>query len=231
MLGKRFLYLTVVAPAGKDKWGALMWHCECECGKKIVTRGTSLRSKNTTSCGTCSQLGTDYIGQKFGFLKIIGKTLRVSNNSRRNYYLICECECGEVKQIIQSSITKGITTSCGCKLGESIRRKVLGRNNHNFKHGKWQDRQYRNAMTRNYYARKRGNGGAHTWEDIEQLLIEQNYKCFYCKKALTNYHVDHKMPVSKGGRNDKGNLCCACPSCNLKKKDKTAEEFMSVIHS
>lgn len=64
-------------------------------------------------------------------------------------------------------------------------------------------------------------------EDI--LWEEQKGKCFYCKSKLDIFHVDHKIPLSRGGLHDENNLCLACPSCNLKKHAKTEEEFRKVI--
>lgn len=45
--------------------------------------------------------------------------------------------------------------------------------------------------------------------------------CAYCVKPLPpNFHVDHVVPLSKGGTNERSNLVAACPSCNLRKSDK-----------
>jgi hypothetical protein len=54
-------------------------------------------------------------------------------------------------------------------------------------------------------------------------------KCFYCNDQLTiddEWHIEHKQPKSKGGTNDIENLVPACKSCNLKKHNKTAKEFL-----
>lgn len=42
---------------------------------------------------------------------------------------------------------------------------------------------------------------------------------------LRRWHVDHKQPVIRGGTDDLENLVPACSSCNLRKHDKTEEEF------
>lgn len=54
-------------------------------------------------------------------------------------------------------------------------------------------------------------------------------KCFYCDDQLTiddEWHIEHKQPKSKGGTNDIENLVPSCKSCNLKKHNKTAKEFL-----
>jgi 5-methylcytosine-specific restriction endonuclease McrA len=43
-----------------------------------------------------------------------------------------------------------------------------------------------------------------------------------------SYHVDHKQPVSRGGSNWPENLAVTCPTCNLRKSDKTEAEFRFV---
>lgn len=55
---------------------------------------------------------------------------------------------------------------------------------------------------------------------IQELLLESNGVCFYCKTTIDKYHIDHYMPLSKGGSNEKSNLRISCPTCNIKKGSK-----------
>lgn len=48
---QRFGRLTVLALAGKDSNGFVMWHCRCDCGNESTVRTNSLRSGHTVSCG------------------------------------------------------------------------------------------------------------------------------------------------------------------------------------
>lgn len=50
MVGQRFGRLEVSAPVDNEKRGAY-WLCVCDCGRTTVTRGASLRSGHTKSCG------------------------------------------------------------------------------------------------------------------------------------------------------------------------------------
>lgn len=58
-------------------------------------------------------------------------------------------------------------------------------------------------------------------------------RCYYCGAILesrySGWHVDHGFPVSKGGQNHFGNLEPCCPTCNLKKGNKTVEEFREYL--
>lgn len=55
--------------------------------------------------------------------------------------------------------------------------------------------------------------------------------CFYCKKPTTkkNRHVDHYIPLSRGGSDTIKNLRVACKSCNCKKCNKMPREFMRLL--
>jgi hypothetical protein len=49
--GQRFGRLVAIGPTGTAANGPATWDCVCDCGAKLVMRGTSLRSGNTRSCG------------------------------------------------------------------------------------------------------------------------------------------------------------------------------------
>lgn len=68
-------------------------------------------------------------------------------------------------------------------------------------------------------ARLRGAKGAHTGEQLKDLLVKQRFKCACgCKRSIKNrYHVDHHMPLALGGSNDISNIQLLHPICNLKK--------------
>lgn len=52
--------------------------------------------------------------------------------------------------------------------------------------------------------------------------------CSWCGKetSIGNRHGDHVIPLSKGGKHCIDNLCCACKSCNLHKREMMPEEFI-----
>ena len=81
------------------------------------------------------------------------------------------------------------------------------------------------AYTLNRQARKAGNGGGHTGEDVRAQLERQGGRCFYCRKKVDAYHEDHVIPLAKGGSNGPENLVIACPTCNLRKGAKHPMDF------
>jgi len=56
-------------------------------------------------------------------------------------------------------------------------------------------------------------------------------RCYLCGKLIPkgHRHVDHIMPLSKGGAHRPSNLAAACDTCNLSKHDKTPEEIGVLI--
>lgn len=53
------------------------------------------------------------------------------------------------------------------------------------------------------------------------LKEKQENKCVYCKTDISlKFHVDHIIPLSKGGKHEKDNIQILCPSCNVRKSNK-----------
>lgn len=81
---------------------------------------------------------------------------------------------------------------------------------------------------RNRKARVRNAEGTHTAADVTALFESQNGKCVGCETDLAaGYHVDHIVPIARGGSNWPGNLQLLCPFCNLSKKDKLMDEWLA----
>jgi len=79
-------------------------------------------------------------------------------------------------------------------------------------------------------ARKQGNGGTHTSADIQRAGDSQNWVCWWRGPGCTvycrdKYHVDHLIPIARGGHNDPSNIVISCPHCNDSKGAKTPDEF------
>jgi len=74
-------------------------------------------------------------------------------------------------------------------------------------------------------------GGEVTLEELDNLMIEQDYKCANCKDELTdeNKHMDHKIPIALKGTGDIGNIQWLCDYCNLSKNDKHPDLWAKVV--
>lgn len=66
-------------------------------------------------------------------------------------------------------------------------------------------------------------------DDIRyNVLKRDNYTCQICgvtAKDGAKLHVDHIIPVSKGGTNEMSNLQTLCDRCNIGKSNKTDDDF------
>lgn len=75
-------------------------------------------------------------------------------------------------------------------------------------------------------ARLVGATGSYTRDDVRGLLRLYGRTCFYCSTALTKFHVDHFVPLARGGSNAPENLRLSCPTCNYSKGARMPWEWM-----
>ncbi len=62
-------------------------------------------------------------------------------------------------------------------------------------------------------------------EALNELRDRQDNKCFHCGcdldyEGVNTVHLDHLIPLSKGGPHTLKNVCWSCSLCNLRKNDK-----------
>lgn len=89
-------------------------------------------------------------------------------------------------------------------------------------------RMYKRAATNKRRSLFLNAEGFYTTKDIEEIYNSQDGKCYYCKKDVGHkFHIDHYVPLSKGGTNNPDNLVISCPSCNLRKSNKMPEDFIN----
>lgn len=76
--------------------------------------------------------------------------------------------------------------------------------------------------------RERKADGCHSTQDILRQYEEQDGKCYWGGGDLiSDYHVDHYIPLIRGGSNDPENIVLSCPYHNLSKNNKLPSEFLS----
>ena len=109
LTGQRFGMLTAVQPTEKRQGGAVIWECQCDCGKTAFVLANHLRDGRTRSCG-CLKKG-NITGQRFGKLVAIRRT-----DERREGSIVweCLCDCGKTAFVPVARLQAGRTRSCGC---------------------------------------------------------------------------------------------------------------------
>jgi 5-methylcytosine-specific restriction endonuclease McrA len=86
------------------------------------------------------------------------------------------------------------------------------------------------AQESNRRARKRSAEGRHTAAETAEIRHAQKGRCAYCKTKLGGGgHLDHIVPLAKGGSNWPSNLQWLCRPCNLRKNDKDPIDFAKQI--
>ena len=69
--------------------------------------------------------------------------------------------------------------------------------------------------------KRRGASGHHTSADVQRLFDRQRGQCALCGVSIyAGFHVDHRMPICRGGSNNPDNLQLLCARCNLRKGSK-----------
>jgi len=83
------------------------------------------------------------------------------------------------------------------------------------------------AHAMNRRARKQSSEGFHSAADISRIRRAQRDNCACCRVKLNGGgHVDHIIPLSRGGSNWANNLQLLCEKCNLSKHKRDPIEFM-----
>lgn len=68
--------------------------------------------------------------------------------------------------------------------------------------------------------------GHYTGEDVRTQFERQKGHCYYCHEKLGDkYHVDHIVPLARGGSNWPENIVIACRHCNESKGAKLPHEW------
>lgn len=83
-----------------------------------------------------------------------------------------------------------------------------------------------NAARDRRRAKEAGAEGYYTKDDVRELLRHHGRTCFYCSAPLTKFHIDHFIPLARGGTNYPENLRLSCASCNCSKGAKMPWEWM-----
>lgn len=64
---------------------------------------------------------------------------------------------------------------------------------------------------------------------VKQWKSEFEVYCYWCKNTISpmKAHIDHVIPLARGGAHCLSNLVISCVSCNLRKGKKLPEEWLA----
>lgn len=119
LVGKQFGLLTVLRQTDKRIQSCIAWKCQCTCGNICFASTTDLKTGQVKSCGCLIRQRNYHIGEKYGRLTILEK--RPDKNG--SHMVLCECDCGSIKEINLSNILAGKVVSCGCYQSEEAKKR------------------------------------------------------------------------------------------------------------
>jgi hypothetical protein len=89
-------------------------------------------------------------------------------------------------------------------------------------------RKKRNRVVLPRNVRALATPGDNTRDEVRALYEGQGGLCLWCKTPVgNNYHIDHIVPLSRGGSNWPENLCITCPTCNISKGARLPQEWLA----
>lgn len=220
--GQRFGMLTAISPTTDRRDGKVLWRFRCDCGREVKVSAKDAKSGNSRSCG-CRRATT---------IREISGAMRTQKK--------CP-QCLRAFSVKKSRAIKSTYCSKKC-MALAYTTRLTGSANPNFRGRsdadrlEWQ-RQWRQAnpdkigiANKRTRARRRGVIGDFTGDDIENLRRRQDDRCAACHCGLEGGgHVDHIIPISRGGTNFVGNLQMLCSQCNLRKKVMLPIEYRARV--
>jgi 5-methylcytosine-specific restriction endonuclease McrA len=215
--------------------------------KAEVAEREALNAQGLRKCGNCQQSRcvSDFDpGKGWGGLK---PNCRDCIESLRDTSEKLCTECGQTKPAAEfyksNSNSSGLYHRCkACDKGKCYQWQGENRDQFRVYQNQWQgDYNRHKAATdplhfplRNGAQRAREAGAPVEKFSSDDLLnywvaegIEQT-RCFYCPNELaeSSMHLDHQVPLSRGGAHAPVNIVPACESCNTRKSTKTPDEFL-----
>jgi 5-methylcytosine-specific restriction endonuclease McrA len=213
--------------------GRSMVECRCQCGRIRVFRLQHLLDKIRVSCRcvhsdkakaeTIARIKA-LAGRRFHHLTV--EQVFIDEERRLKSKLWCICDCGNHISATARALLQDETKSCGCQVPYGQHLKT---------HGLSGTREYaalRRAIRDATIQEAIGNGDCFTPSDILEMYEAQNGLCNnpYCHKKLHyKFHIDHVIPLAKGGTSKRENIQLLCRRCNEIKNDLMPDQWLAMI--
>jgi 5-methylcytosine-specific restriction endonuclease McrA len=175
-------------------------------GYREVGRGILVTEETATNwCGQCNKEHADY-----------QRALREANRPAK-----------KAKRAIERQISGVDNREQLLEKARARVKRYIAKNPNYYKDVYTRNKEAHKAAVHNNQAMRKNAPGWHSADDIRSLLKTQKGLCWWCGKEWgEKYHVDHRIPLSRGGTNYVNNLVIACEGCNLSKNNKMPWEWI-----
>ena len=201
---------------GKVKCAKHYYKCKCNCGNILTVRQDNL---NKEFCRRCKGSANNSRA-----IKIVKETTK----SNKKKCSICKIFLPLINFGKKKQMLSGYRSSC----------KICRKNSEQEGNKSYRKTDKGKIISANCQAKRRdyklnSNNNSITTKSLIELKLKQNNKCNYCKCELQNniknaVHLDHVIPLSKGGKHILENVVWSCQKCNLVKgssmMDKQTDE-------
>ena len=147
------------------------------------------------------------------------KVSRSKLKGKKQFCLTCQKEYYVSLADLKRKSDKYCSKKC---YGVAVSKRQLGINNHHYKHGLSNTKEYKNQLQYNNRAKRKEAIGQFTIEEWQLLKEQYNFTCHMCNKSEPEIKltVDHIIPLTKNGTNFISNIQPLCKSCNSRKSNK-----------
>lgn len=182
----------------------------------------TLISQNTLK-NACVELGISRSS-----LTDICKSIFPEKNSKQYwstylYSLVASRKCSKCEKVLNTEFFRNYGSMCEqCLYSYGSNKYFANKDQHRDWNRNWRKNNPHKAAESS--AKRRSNKLNQTPEDADLKLIEYIY--MHCPPG---WHVDHIIPLSKGGLHHQDNLCYLWELDNLSKKDKMPEDVPEIM--
>jgi 5-methylcytosine-specific restriction endonuclease McrA len=213
----RFGRLVGLRELGQRAARGWLWRFKCDCGSEADLVAVDIAARKNASCGCgmreyyrsrMTSKSCGHCGGEFEVLK--GKA------SKRTYCSDACCSAGLRQKHSGVGNPAYVDGTARAPEKKRLRMRIYKRANPE-KVAAW------NGATR---AKRKAVAGRYRGQDVQRLRHRQSHRCAICSTCIRQFwHVDHIIPIARGGSNFVGNLQLLCAACNLSKRDLLPVEF------
>lgn len=135
-VGKTYGELTVLYQLQNRHGNYIQqYHCKCNCGNELDLPADMINKKKNCGCKFMEGFSTlqEMIGERYGRLTVLRVSDKTDKNGKHSYR-VCQCDCGNIVEVLRNHLKGGHTRSCGCEksFGETYVADYLTKMNYNF---------------------------------------------------------------------------------------------------